>query len=117
MPTQRGRIDLTRGGEDGKGDREVEGRPFFAQSGRRKIDHNPCLWKFELGRRDSTAHSLLRLLAGAVGQPDDGQRGLAAREMGFDFDPSRLQSDERVCSRASDHASTVERQVPRVSAL
>ena len=54
--------------------------------------------------------TLLGLLAGAVGEPDDRQPGQAALDVGLDLDPPRLEPDERVRDRARQHLPTLERK-------
>ena len=58
----------------------------------------------QLGRGNSAADSLLRFLAGAIGQPDDRQGGLSFRKVGFDLDAARFEPDERMSDRASEHS-------------
>jgi hypothetical protein len=47
---------------------------------------------------------VLRLLAGAVGEADDREPRDARLEVGLDLDASRLEADERVGDRTSEHA-------------
>ena len=57
---------------------------------------------------DAAPHAMLRLLAGAVGEADDRERGLLTRaQVCLDLDPARLEADERERDRATEHASTV----------
>ena len=46
---------------------------------------------------------MFRLLAGAVGETDDREARNARLKMRFDVDLSRLEADERVGDRASEH--------------
>ena len=50
---------------------------------------------------------MLRLLAGAVGEPDDREARNARLEVRFHLDAPRFETDERVGDRASEHTSTV----------
>jgi len=52
VSSKRGGLDLTRGGEDGKRDREVEARSLLAEPGGARLDHDAPLRKLELGRGD-----------------------------------------------------------------
>ena len=61
----------------------------------------------ELGRRDAAADPLLRLLAGAVGQPDDRERRRAALQVRLDLDAPRVEADERVGDGAGEHVATL----------
>ncbi len=57
---------------------------------------------------DTAPDAVLRLLAGAVGEPDDRERGLLARaQVRLDLDAARLEADERERDGAAEHASTV----------
>ena len=47
---------------------------------------------------------MLRLLAGAIRKPDDRERGHSGLEVRFDLDLARLEADERVSDRASEHS-------------
>ncbi len=46
---------------------------------------------------------MLRLLAGAVGEPDDREARHPRLEVRLDLDLPRLEADERVSDRASEH--------------
>ncbi len=50
---------------------------------------------------------MLRLLARAVGEPDDGEAREAELEVGLDLDLARLEPDESVGDRACEHPSTM----------
>ena len=71
---ERARRHLVRGGEHRERDRQVEAGPFLAQRRRREVDGDRRRGPLELGRGDAAADALLRLLAGAVGEPDDRER-------------------------------------------
>ena len=47
---------------------------------------------------------MLRLLARAVGEPDDREAGDARLQVRLDLDPARLETDEGLRERASEHA-------------
>ena len=57
----------------------------------------------ELCRGDSAADALLRLLAGAVGEPDDRERGHRALEVRFDLDATCVEPDERMRDGPRQH--------------
>src|SRR6187397_984818 len=88
--------DLAGRGEDRESDRKIEARALLAQAGRREIDGDPALRPLELCRGDSAADPLLRLLAGAVGKPDDGERGHRVLKVRLDLDPACVEPDERM---------------------
>jgi hypothetical protein len=48
---------------------------------------------------------VLRLLAGAVSQPDDRETRLTELDVGFDLDAACVEPDERVRDGACEHAS------------
>ena len=60
---------------------------------------------------DAAADAVLRLLAGTVGETDDGEPGDALREVRLDLDPSRLQPDEREGDGSPEHTSTLRAHV------
>ena len=97
--------NLSRGGEDRERDRKIEARALLAQAGRREVDGDPPHRPLELGASDAAAHALLRLLAGAVGEPHDREAGHTALEVGLDLDTPGLEPDERVGDGARQHAS------------
>ena len=57
----------------------------------------------ELGGRDPRADALLRLLAGAVGQADDRERGHAELEVRLHLHPPRLEPDHGMGDRPRQH--------------
>ena len=59
---------------------------------------------------------LLRLLAGAVGEPDDREGRQPALQVRLDLDPARLEADERVGDGAREHAATLGDELVRVCA-
>ena len=96
--------NLPRGGEEGERDREVEPGAFLPESRRREVDGDPPVPRpLELRRHDAAADAVLRLLAGAVREPDDGEPGHAAVDVRLDLDLPRLEADERVGDRACEH--------------
>jgi len=82
----------------------------------RGVVHDAALRKLKLRRGDPTADALLRLLARAVGQADDRERGLSVRQMSLDLDAARLEPDESVGGCATEHPSNVDREFPRMCA-
>ena len=65
-------------------------------------------------RVDAAPHPMLRLLAGTVGEPDDGERRQVGRaQVGFDLDAARLEADERERDRAAQHTSTLRTNLSR----
>ena len=55
------------------------------------------------GGDDAAADAVLRLLAGAVGEPDDREARNARLEVRLDLDLARLEPDERMGDRAREH--------------
>src|SRR5439155_8250626 len=100
--------------EEGECDRQVEPRPLLAQIRGREIDGDAALRPLELGGGDAAANAMLRLLAGAVGEPDDCEPGHPALQVSFDFDATRVEPDERMRDRACEHVATVGDQSPHV---
>ena len=103
VPGERARRQLPRGGEHRQRDRQVEARSLLAQVGRCEVDRDPAQRPLELGGRDAAADALLRLLAGAVGEPDDRERRHAALEVGLDLDAARIEADEGVGDGSREH--------------
>ena len=58
--------------------------------------------------------TVLRLLAGAVGKSYDREARDAGLQMRFDLDLARLEPDEGMCERASEHHATVATRRSRV---
>ena len=111
---ERARRNLVRGGEDGERDRQVEAGALLAQVGRRQVDGDAPERPLQLGRDDAAANALLRLLAGAVGQPDDGEGRHPLLQVRLDFDPPRLQPDERVGQHLREHTFRLRAKPSRV---
>ena len=59
---------------------------------------------------------MLRVLAGAVGEADDGEAGHAELEVGLDLDLPGIESYERMSDGAREHAPTLRRESARVCA-
>src|SRR5712691_5714044 len=108
MPGEASRRQLAGGAEDGERDREVEAGPLFAQVGWRQVDGDPPDGPFELGGGDATAHAVLRLLAGAVGEADDREARHTSLQVRLDFDAARLEADESVRDGAREHVVRVD---------
>ena len=97
--------------EDGERDRQVEPRSLLAQRRGREIDRDPAVERpLERGGDDAAADAVLRLLAGAVGEPDDRESRDAQLEVRLDLDLPRLEPDESVGDRACEHRATVTRR-------
>jgi hypothetical protein len=106
-----GRVDaepvgrnLPRCTEHGERDREVEAGALLAQRGGSKVDGDPPRRKVELGRSDAAADAVLRLLAGAVGQPDDREGGDGRLDVCLHLDPAGLEANHGIRQRAREHA-------------
>ena len=83
--------ELPGGGEQRRGDREVEPRAGLAQVGRREVGGDPLQRELEAAVDERRPHALARLAHGGVGQADDRERGQAA--MDVDLDPDRAGLD------------------------
>ena len=81
--------DLARGRKDSKRDRQVEVRALLAEIGRREVDGDPAPGPLELGGGNAAADAVLRLLAGAIGEPDDRERWHAVLQVRLHLDPTR----------------------------
>ena len=106
--------NLTRRRQHGQRDRQVEAGALLPQLGRRQIDRDPPHGPLELRGRDPRADALLRLLAGAVGQPDDRERRHPELEVRLDLDAASVEPDQRVRDRPCEHASNVDSNLSRV---
>src|SRR5207253_3380062 len=89
---------------DRERDREVEARSLLPQPGRSEVDRDAPLRPLELGRGNAAADAVLRLLAGAVGETDDGEGRRLALEVRLHLHLSRLQADEGMGRDACEHA-------------
>ena len=97
--------NLTRRRQHRQCDREVEARPFLAEARRREVDGDPLQRPLELRRADPAPHTVLRLCARAVGEPDDREAGDAAVDVRLHLDAAWLETDERVGDGAREHSS------------
>jgi hypothetical protein len=99
---------LPRRGQHRKRDREVEARAFLPERGRCEVDGDALVQRpLELRRDDAASHAVLRLLAGSVGEADDGEARHARLQVRLDVDLARLQADECMGHRAREHRCTV----------
>ena len=80
-------------------------RALLAQRRRGQVDRDARARPFQLCGSDARPDPRLRLLARAVGQPDDGERGQSALDVRLDLDPARVDADERVRDGASQHVA------------
>ena len=96
-----------RGREHRERDRQVEARALLAQTGGREVDRDTAHGELELRGGDPAADSFLRLLAGAIGEPDDREGRAGQLEAGLDLDAAWLEPDKRVCDRPCEHAATL----------
>ena len=104
--------ELVRCREQRQGDRQIEPRALLLQLRRRKIDREPIARPLQLRGDDPAADSLLRLLTGAIGEPDDRQRGhLAALDVRLDLHPPGLETDKGKGDRAREHAPRLRGQL------
>ena len=62
-----------------------------------------CPGHYELCGGDAATDAFLRLLAGAVRESDDREDRRTGLEERFDFDPSRVEPDERMGNRSGEH--------------
>ena len=95
---------LQRGRQHRERDREVEPGALLAQTRGREVDRDPLQRPLELRRADAAPNPVLRLGAGAVGEPDDREAGQAAVDVSLDLDPPRLEADEGVGDGAREHS-------------
>jgi hypothetical protein len=106
--------DLSRCGEQRQGDRDVEGRSLLLQLRGREIDGDATVRPDQLGGLDAAPNPLLRLLARAIGEPDDRQRGQPSLEVRLDLDTAGLEPDEGERDGAREHAPTLIAKPERV---
>ena len=93
--------------DHGERDREVERRSLLPLRGRSQIDRDSAAGPPALRRAHTAPHPVLRLLAGAVGQPHDREARDSVEHLGLDLDPAGLEADERMRERASEHVATI----------
>src|SRR5206468_1230069 len=86
-------------------DREVEAGAFLLEPGRREVHRDVAGGPEELGRRDRAPNTVLRLLARAVGEPDDRERRVAELDVRLHLDPAGVESDEGVGEHPCEHGS------------
>jgi hypothetical protein len=98
---------LARRRQDGQSDRDVESGALLAQPGGSQVDGQSAARPLELGRGDAASNTMLRLLARAIGQPDDRERRSAALEVGFDLDAARIEANKGVSYRPGEHVVTI----------
>src|SRR5512134_112386 len=100
------RRELSRRGEDGERDRQVEPRSLLAQGGGSKVDSDTAIERpLEGCRHDAAPDPVLRFLARSIDQTDDREAGDAPLEVCLDLDLPRLEAHERMSDRACKHAS------------
>src|SRR5581483_1842767 len=104
-PLERAARNLSRRRENRERDRQVEARALLAKLGGGEIDGDAGRGELELRCGDPTPDALPRLLAGAVGEPDDREAGDAFADVRLDVDAPRLEADEGVRERAGEHAA------------
>ncbi len=85
--------NLTGGGQNAQGNRQVKPSAFFGQIGGREVDGNPPGGKFQVTVEDGTAHPVLAFLHGGFRQAHHIQGGQAVGEMNFDGDQRSLDSE------------------------
>ena len=107
--------NLARGREHRERDRQVEARALLPQPRGREVDRDPPQRPLELGRGDPAPDAVLRLLAGAVGEPDDREPRQAALEVRLDLDAAGVEADERVGDGAREHPTHA--RVPMLTCL
>ena len=109
------RRELSRGGEHGERDREVEPGALLAERRRRGVHGDPPVERpFEGCGDDAAPDAVLRLLASPVGQPHDRESRDARLEVRLHLDPARVEPDERMRDRASEHLPTIARRRSRM---
>jgi len=106
-PIETPQWQLPRRREDRERDRQVEARSLLAQLRRSEVHRDPAERPLELGAVDPGADALLRLLAGAVGKPDDRESRHAALEVRLDLDAPWLEAYEGIADGASEHTATL----------
>ena len=106
------RGQLVVAGEHGERDRKVEPGALLAQRGGREVDGDLRLARPREHRVDDAAvDAMLRLLAGAVGEPDDRERRqVGADEVRLYLDAARLEADDGSGEGACEHATDARRK-------
>ena len=86
-------------------DRQVERRPLFLQARRGEIDGDLALRPVALGGANAAPDAVLRLLARAIGEPDDREARDLADGLGLDLDAARLEPDQRMRDHSCEHVA------------
>ena len=101
------RRELKGAGKKRQRNRKVESRPLLAQCRGSEVDRDPV----PAGPRqhcvdDAAVNAVLRLLTGAIGEPDDGERRqVGGNEIRLDLDTARLESDDGGGESAGEHTT------------
>ena len=95
--------NLVRRLEKSQRNREIESRALLAKVGRCEVDDDAMPRPNELCGGDAATDAFLRLLASAVSKSDDREDRSTRLEERFDFDPSRVEPDERMGNRSGEH--------------
>jgi hypothetical protein len=85
--------NLARGRQNAERDGEVVAASALGQVGWRQIDGHAPGGKFQAGIENGTAHALLALAHGGLGQAHDGEGGKAIGQVGFNGDQRRINAD------------------------
>jgi hypothetical protein len=100
--------ELVRRREERQRDRKVESGPFLLQLRGCQVDRDSAARPLQLGGDDAASDPLLGFLTSAIRQADDRQRRrLAALNVRFHLDATRLEADEGEGDRAREHSSTL----------
>ena len=101
----RGQLAVSR--ENGECDRQVEPRALLAERRGREVHGDAILARPGQHRVDDAAvHAVLGLLAGAVGEPNDRERGqVGADEVSLDLDAPWLEADDGGGEGAREHTT------------
>ncbi len=102
-PVDGSRVELAVGHEHAHGDREVEARPPFAQTGRSQVDRDALQRPCEAARHHGAAHPVSGLAARSIGEPNDAEGRKPARNMDFDGDSVALDTEERGGRNGGEH--------------
>ena len=103
--SERGARHLERRAQNRERDRQVEAGALLPQLGRREIDRDAAVGELQLGGGDPAADALARLLARAVGEPDDREARNAVADVRLDVDAPRLEADQSMRERACEHTT------------
>ena len=99
--------ELVRPGQERERNRQVEAGSFLAKRSRGEVDRDPVAAGPGQHRVDDAAvHTVLGLLAGTVGQPDDRERGQLGRdEVRLDLHAARLEADDGGGEGSREHTT------------